>query len=141
MDLHTKEKWLQFWFPMTLAILIYSLGDVLLKIGNIEINSTLLSILQGGFWVAFLTNFPIILAFTFALLSKLILGYILSRNPLGLSEGIFLAFTAILTFILGVVIFSESITSIDVVAIIFIALGILIVNFDIEKEDSRQVSP
>ncbi|MFX1517142.1 MAG: hypothetical protein ACFFC6_12640 [Promethearchaeota archaeon] len=141
MNFHKKEKWLPFWFPMSLAILIYSLGDVLLKMGNIEISSTLPSILQGDFWIAFITNFPIILAFVFALLSKLVMGYILSRNPLGPTEGVFLALTAILSFILGIVIFSESITLLDGVAIIFIALGILIVYFDIEKEDSSQVSP
>jgi multidrug transporter EmrE-like cation transporter len=120
---------------MILAILTYCLGDVLLKIGNIEIESTLPSILKGGFWVAFFTNLPIISAFVFALISKLIMGFILSRNPLGITEGIFLALTAIFSFILGVLIFNENITTTDGVAICFIAIGIFIAYSDVESEN------
>ena len=118
---------------MILAILVYCFGDVLLKIGNIEIESSFPSILRSGFWFALLTNLPIVFAFAFALLSKFIMGYILSKNPLGISEGFFLALTAIFTFIFGVVIFNESMTFTDVVAICFIALGIFVVYFDMRN--------
>ena len=124
-------RWTTFGFPLSLAILFYCIGDVLLKIGNIEIGSDITNIFQGLFWIAFLSNMPIITSFILAIISKLLMGKVLSKNPLGITEGIFLAFTALMTFFLGVFIFQEKISLIDLVAISLIALGILLVyNFD-----------
>ncbi len=138
MNFTKRENFLHFWVPMILAILVYCSGDVLLKIGNIEIESSLPGVLKSGFWFAFITNLPIVLAFTFALLSKLIMGFILSKFPLGVSEGIFLALTSIITFIFGIIFFDENMTVLDGVAICFIALGIFMVYFDMQNSKSTK---
>ena len=127
MDFHKKGRFRSLWLPLIFAIFTYCIGDVLLKKGNIEIGSTLPSLFQITFWSAFISNLPIISAFVCALTSKLIMGYVLSRNPLGLSEGLFLALSVILTFILGIIIFNELVTWVDIVAICTISLGILLI--------------
>lgn len=127
-----KEHIFTLWIPLILAITLYCLGDVLLKIGNIEIESTLASLFQMDFWFVFITNFPIIVAFSFAILSKFIMGYVLSKNPFGLSEGLFLAFSVILAFLLGIIIFNEDFTIINSMAIFIISIGIVMINSENE---------
>ncbi len=136
MEKDKKEYILNFWFPLILAILIYCIGDVLLKIGNAELGFQLSGIFEEEFWVALIASLPIVSSFILAMTSKLIMGLVLSKNPLGITEGIFLALTAVITFFLGILIFGENLMSIDLVAISLIAIGILLVyNFDIQKEE------
>jgi len=130
MKIQDTERLKNFWIPMVLAIIIYCIGDVLLKMGNIELNSSFSSILQGEFWLSFIQNLPINLAFVSAITSKLLMGVILAKNALGLSEGIFLALTTILTFFLGIIIFEENFTPLNLVAIVLIAGGIVLVNYE-----------
>lgn len=126
MNSRKNERLWVFWVPFSLAILIYCAADVLLKWGNIEINSTLNNLFQGEFWFIFLFNFSIIFAFVLALISKLIMGYILSKNPLGLSEGLFLGFSAMILFLLGIVFFNEAFTFQRAIAICTITVGIFL---------------
>jgi multidrug transporter EmrE-like cation transporter len=124
--LKEKRIW-SLWLPMAIGIVTYCIGDVLLKVGNYELGSTFVSIFQGDFWVAFITNILIIFAFVFILASKLIMGYVYAKNPFGLTQGLFLAFSVIVAFILGYIIFSEMIAFTDVIAIAAISLGIILV--------------
>lgn len=117
-----------FWFPLFLAILIYCAADVLLKRGNIEIRGTLSSLFQGEIWLEFILNLTIITAFVLSLISKLIMGYILSKNPLGFSQGLFLGISAFLLFLFGIIFFNETLTFWKAVAICAITIGIFLLH-------------
>lgn len=117
-----------FWFPLFLAILIYCAGDVLLKRGNIEIKGTLSGLFQGEIWLEFFLNLTIIAAFVLLLISKLIMGYILSKNPLGFSQGLFLGSSAFLLFLLSMIFFNETLTFWKAIAICTITIGIFLLH-------------
>ncbi|MFX0151607.1 MAG: hypothetical protein ACFFAJ_12545 [Candidatus Hodarchaeota archaeon] len=115
-----------FWIPLFLAVLIFCIAEVLLKWGNIEINSTTSALFKGELWFRFLTNISIVIAFVLSLISKLIMGYILSKNPLGFSEGLFLGLSALTLFTLGIVFFYELLNIQKASAICIIAIGIFL---------------
>ena len=116
-----------FWIPLLIATIVYGIGDVLLKLGNMDIGSTFERILQGEFWFALVSSVPIIAAFGASFLAKLIMGVVLSKNPLGISEGFFLAFSVLTVFILGISFFGETVNFLNVIGLILIVIGILFV--------------
>ena len=136
--IYQRKKIADFWFPIIIAIIIYSIGDVLLKIGNIEVGSDFVSIFNANFWISFILNLQIVFAFISALISKLIMGFVLSKNPLGVSEGTFLAISAILTFLFGAIIFNEDIFLLDVFAISLISIGILLIFYQNNLESENE---
>ncbi|MFW9997535.1 MAG: DMT family transporter [Candidatus Odinarchaeota archaeon] len=140
MVVRRKIKVVDFWLPLMLAIVLYSIGDALLKQGNVEIASTFQSLFQSDFWMALTSNLPIIFAFSCALASKLVMGYVLAKNPLGLSEGIFIALSVVLTFIFGVVFFKEQVDVSDAVGIIAIVGGILFLFSSYENKEEAKIN-
>lgn len=117
-----------FWILLIiLSTLIYAVGDVLLKQGNIDLGSTFQRLLEGEFWIALVTSMPIIASIGLALLAKLVMGIVLSKNPLATSEGFFLAFSVIFIFLMGMFFFGESVEPTDVLGLIIIVIGILFV--------------
>jgi len=124
-----------FWFPLLIATAVYGVGDVLLKMGNMDIGSTFERLLEGEFWLAFIQSGPIIAAFGASLLAKLIMGIVLSKNPLGISEGFFLAFSVMIVFVLGIIFFAESVDYLNIVGIITIVVGIILVYFPVSVKD------
>ena len=123
-----KGYFWNFWFPLFIAILIYCTADVLLKRGNIEIRSTLPGLFQGIIWLELILNHTIIFAFALSLISKLIMGYILSQNPLGFSQGLFLGISAFLLFLFGIIFFNEALTFSKAIAIGAITIGIFLLH-------------
>jgi multidrug transporter EmrE-like cation transporter len=131
-----------FWIPLIIATAVYGIGDVLLKMGNMDIGSTFERLLEGEFWLALIQSGPIIVAFAASLLAKLIMGLVLSRNPLGISEGFFLAFSVIIVFVLGIIFFAESVDYLNIVGLIVIVVGIILVYFPVsakEEEAAQEV--
>ncbi|MHA1908081.1 MAG: hypothetical protein ACW98Y_12350 [Candidatus Thorarchaeota archaeon] len=126
-----------FWIPLLIATIVYGIGDVLLKLGNMDIGSTFERILQGEFWIALISSVPIIAAFGASFLAKLIMGVVLSKNPLGISEGFFLAFSVLTVFIMGISFFGETVDILNVIGIILIVIGILFV-YSPETEEKEE---
>lgn len=126
-----------FWFPLAIATVVYGVGDVLLKMGNMDIGSTFERLLEGEFWLAFIQSGPIIVAFGASLFAKLIMGWVLSRNPLGISEGFFLAFSVIIVFVLGIIFFAESVDYLNIIGLIAIVVGIILVYFPVSAKDEE----
>ncbi len=139
MIFHKKQRIWSLWIPITFGILTYCIGDVLLKMGNYELGSTLLSIFQSDFWVLFVSNIPIIAAFAFVIASKLIMGYVYAKNPFGLTQGLFLSISVVIAFIFSFSIFNELFTFIDVLGICAISLGIILVytskSYNLSREE------
>ncbi|MHA2095894.1 MAG: hypothetical protein ACW98F_14840 [Candidatus Hodarchaeales archaeon] len=131
---YTKSTLVNYWLLLVLTVAIYSLGDAFLKIGNIEIESELPSLFTGSFWIALISNFSIIIALIFAFTSKLLMGVILSKHPLGLTEGTFLALSTIFAFIFGVTLFRETITVINLISIGMISFGIFLLYIPIRTD-------
>ncbi|MFW9964745.1 MAG: hypothetical protein ACFFCX_14350 [Candidatus Sifarchaeia archaeon] len=128
-----------FWIPLISATIIYGVGDVLLKMGNMDIGSSFQRLLEGEFWLAFILSAPIIAAFGFALLAKLIMGVVLSKNPLGISEGFFLAFSVMIVFVLGIIFFAESVDVLNIIGLITIVVGIILVYAPISVKDKDSI--
>jgi len=128
-----------FWIPLLIATVVYGIGDVLLKMGNMDIGSTFARLLEGEFWLAFVLSVPIIAAFGSSLLAKLIMGVVLSKNPLGISEGFFLAFSVMIVFVLGIILFTESVDYLNIVGIITIVVGIILVYSPITENDEDSI--
>jgi multidrug transporter EmrE-like cation transporter len=120
----------KFWIPLLLSVLFYTLSDVLLKIGNFELQTTLILLLKQEFLINFVSNLAIILALGLTVLAKIFMGIVLAKNPLGLSEGLFLGITALLLFISGITIFHEIITPIRVAGALLVSGGILLVYYE-----------
>jgi multidrug transporter EmrE-like cation transporter len=127
-----RPRYITLWIPLFSAVIIYSFGDVLLKQGNMDLGSTIESLLQGSFWLALILSFPIIIAFVLTFASKMIMGVVLSKNDLGVSEGLFLALSVGILFILGVIFFSETANPFQFIGLILLMLGILLVS---DRED------
>lgn len=128
-----------FWIPLLVATAIYGIGDVLLKMGNMDIGSSFERLLEGEFWLAFILSVPIIAAFGSALLAKLIMGVVLSKNPLGISEGFFLAFSVMIVFVLGIIFFAESVDYLNIVGLITIVVGIILVYSPVSVKDEESI--
>lgn len=128
-----------FWFPLLIATAIYGVGDVLLKMGNMDIGSTFERLLEGEFWLAFILSAPIIAAFGLSLVAKLIMGVVLSKNPLGISEGFFLAFSVMTVFVLGIFLFAESVDYLNIAGLIAIVVGIILVYSPVSVKDEDSV--
>jgi len=128
-----------FWIPLLIATVVYGIGDVLLKMGNMDIGSTFERLLEGEFWLAFILSGPIIAAFFSSLLAKLIMGIVLSKNPLGISEGFFLSFSVMIVFILGVIFFTESVDYLNIIGIITIVVGIILVYSPETRSDDDSI--
>ena len=135
-DMAQKHRYLALWLPLFVAILLYIIGDVLLKQGNMDIGSTIESLLQGSFWIALILSIPIVLAFGLTFASKIVMGVVLSKNDLGLSEGLFLALSVAGLFIFGVLVFSEVATIPQIIGIILLIGGIILVS---DREESNPV--
>jgi multidrug transporter EmrE-like cation transporter len=133
-----RTKVITFWLPLLIAIVLYSIGDILLKQGNIELATTFQSLLQSDFWAAFIINLSIIIAFSVALASKLVMGYVLAKNPFGLTEGLFLAFSVLLIFIFGVVFFKEQVDVTSFLGIIAIVVGIPLLYSSYKDKKTRK---
>ncbi|MFX1482194.1 MAG: hypothetical protein ACFFCP_03290 [Promethearchaeota archaeon] len=123
-----RTRSLTLWIPLALAVVAYAFGDVLLKQGNIDLESTLESLFQGSFWIALLLSAPILAAFVFIMGSKLVMGVVLSKNQLGMSEGLFLALSVGLLTILGVAFFAETATTLQVIGLLLLMVGIVLVT-------------
>ena len=117
---------------------MYALSDLLLKIGNTELNSSLSTIFQGNFLLNLFENINIVLAFCIAMFSKLVMGYVLSKNPLNISEGLFLALSVLITFLLGVIFFKENCNIKNIFGLIFIIIGFFFIYYG--KNDKRRNS-
>jgi len=128
-----------FWFPLLIATAIYGVGDVLLKMGNMDIGSTFERLLEGEFWLAFILSAPIIAALGLSLVAKLIMGVVLSKNPLGISEGFFLAFSVMAVFVLGIFLFAESVDYLNIAGLIAIVVGIILVYSPVSVKDEDSV--
>lgn len=128
-----------FWFPLLIATAIYGVGDVLLKMGNMDIGSTFERLLEGEFWLAFILSAPIIAALGLSLVAKLIMGVVLSKNPLGISEGFFLAFSVMTVFVLGIFLFAESVDYLNIAGLIAIVVGIILVYSPVSVKDEDSV--
>jgi len=63
------------------------------------------------------------------------MGVVLSKNPLGISEGFFLAFSVMIVFVLGIILFTESVDYLNIVGIITIVVGIILVYFPVSVKD------
>ena len=124
-----------FWIPLLVATVVYGVGDVLLKMGNMDIGSTFERLLEGEFWLAFIQSVPIIAAFGSSLLAKLIMGIVLSKNPLGISEGFFLSFSVMIVFVLGIIFFAESVDYLSIIGLITIVVGIILVYSPVSAKD------
>ncbi len=139
MDKMTSYARATFWFPLLIATAIYGAGDVLLKMGNMDVGSTFERLLEGEFWLAFILSAPIIAAFGLSLVAKLIMGVVLSKNPLGISEGFFLAFSVMTVFTLGILLFAESVDYLNTAGLIAIAVGIILVYSPVSVKDEDSV--
>ncbi|MFW9850524.1 MAG: hypothetical protein ACFFF4_15440 [Candidatus Thorarchaeota archaeon] len=128
-----KRRYLSLWVPLLLSVVIYSLGDVLLKQGNTDIGSTIHRLLEGSFWVAIILSAPILFAFALTFASKLVMGVVLSKNDLGVSEGLFLALSVGTLFIMGVIFFAESATPFQLAGLMMLIVGIILVS---DREDT-----
>lgn len=128
-----------FWIPLFIATIVYGIGDVLLKVGNMDIGSTFERLLEGEYWLAFLLSVPIITAFGLSLGAKLIMGVVLSKNPLGISEGFFLAFSVLIVFMLGIFFFGETVDMLNVTGLIAIVIGIILVYMPVSEREELEM--
>ncbi len=128
-----------FWIPLLIATTIYGIGDVLLKMGNMDIGSTFERLFEGDFWLAFILSVPIIAAFGSSLLAKLTMGIVLSKNPLGISEGFFLAFSVMIVFVLGIFFFGESVDYLNIIGLITIVVGIILIYSPVSTDDGNSI--
>ncbi len=117
LNITKNSKFIKFLLPLLVAVLSFALSDLLLKVGNIEF--------ELG---SFLSSFFIIAIFL-AFFSKIIMGYVLAKNPLGISEGIFIALAVLLAFIFGIWIFQENFNALKLIGLIFLIGGILLTFF------------
>jgi multidrug transporter EmrE-like cation transporter len=127
-----RPRYITLWIPLFLAVIFYSFGDVLLKQGNMDLGSTIESLLQGSFWIALFLSLPVIIAFALTFASKMIMGIVLSKNDLGVSEGLFLALSVGILSILGVIFFNETANRFQILGLILLIVGILLVS---DRED------
>lgn len=121
MNIRKNLKLIRFWIPLLVAVLFYALSDILLKVENIELGSSLSSFF--------------IIAMFLAFLSKIIMGYVLVKNPLGISEAIFIALAILFAFIFGIWIFQENINVVNFIGLIFLIGGIFLTFSNNENED------
>jgi multidrug transporter EmrE-like cation transporter len=118
---------------------MYGIGNVLLKLGNMDIGSKFERFPQGEFWFALVSSVPIIATFEVSFLTKWIMGIVLSKNPLGISEGLLLAFSALTVFILGISFFGETVNFLNVIGLILIVIGLLFV-YSPETEEKEEIN-
>ena len=117
-------------------MLLFSISDVLLKEGNMQIQSTLQGLFQSEFWTAFFSNFLIIFSFVLAFSSKIAMGFVLARNPLAYSEGIFLGLSTLIIFIFGIILFNETLNLTKLVGIFLLITGIIVIHLP-NNEDNN----
>lgn len=129
MNITKNSKFIRFWIPLLVAVLSYALSDLLLKVGNIELGAPL----SSYFIIAIFLSF----------FSKIIMGYVLAKNPLGISEGIFIALAILFAFIFGKWIFQENINVLNFIGLIFLIGGIFLIflnkDNDYENEDKTKI--
>lgn len=124
MNITKNSKFIRFWIPLLVAVLSYALSDLLLKVGNIELGSSLSSFF--------------IIAIFLAFFSKIIMGYVLAKNPLGISEGIFIALAILFAFIFSIWIFQENINVLNFIGLIFLIGGIFLTSFNKDKDNDYE---
>ncbi|MHA1863739.1 MAG: hypothetical protein ACTSWA_08210 [Candidatus Thorarchaeota archaeon] len=129
-----KHRYITLWAPLILAIVFYIIGDVFLKVGNMDIGSTIGSLLQGSFWIALILSIPIVLAFGLTFASKIVMGVVLSKNDLGTSEGLFLAMSIAGLFVFGILFFSEVVSTNQIIGVILLIGGIILVS---DREEAK----
>lgn len=129
MNITKNSKFIRLWIPLLVAVLFYALSDILLKVENIELGSSLSSFFITAMFLSFF--------------SKIIMGYVLVKNPLGISEGIFIALAIVFAFIFGIWIFQENFNVLNFIGLIFLIGGILFIFFnkdnDYENEDKTKI--
>jgi multidrug transporter EmrE-like cation transporter len=129
MNIGKNSQLIKFWIPLLVAVLTYAISDLLLKVGNTELDSSLTNLFQGNFLFNLLGNVSFIIALCLAFFSKIVMGYVLTKNPLGISEGFFLAFSILITFSFGIWIFQESTNILNVIGLVLIIVGIFITYY------------
>ena len=134
MTMAQKHRYFILWLPLVIAIILYVFGDALLKQGNMDIGSTIESLLQGSFWIALILSIPIVLALGLTFTSKIVMGVVLSKNDLGISEGLFLAMSVVGLFLFGILFFSEVATIPQIIGIILLIGGTILVTDKDEPE-------
>lgn len=103
-----------------------------------DIGSSLESLFRGEFWLSLVMSFPIIFAFFLALTSKLLMGYVMSRNSLAISQALFLSLSVILALFFGVVLFGERVNVLQLISIVFISVGVMLVTAPKPRADTTE---
>jgi multidrug transporter EmrE-like cation transporter len=111
-----------------IAALLYVVGEVLYKKTGMINEFSFSKLLNLPFLVAFYTSLPIIFVFIILFISRLIMGTILAKYPLGYSSSLFLALITMLSFFIGVIVFSEEINFLRVIGFILLSCGILLIE-------------
>ncbi len=111
-----------------IASFVYVLSQYIFKLVGMSDNFSYIKLLNTTFLFNFYTSMPVILTLLLAFVSNLIMGTVLSNQPFGYSQSLFLSLVTALSVLVGIIFFSDYFTLQNLVGFGLLIIGMFLIE-------------
>lgn len=111
-----------------IASSIYVFSQYIYKLVGMNEHFSYIKLLNMTFLLNFYTSVPVVLALGLAFISNLIMGTVLSNQPFGYAQSLFLSLVTALSVLVGIFIFNDYLTVQNLIGFALIIIGIFLIE-------------